>query len=260
MNLVLFEEGEQDRPLPRDDPRATHIIGVLRRKPGDSFDAGVIDGRRGKATIVALTEEGLRFELRLTEPAAPLAPVALLFGACRPVAAQRILREATSLGAEEILTCGTDKAEASYLKAGLWTSGGGPGSASGGLPGGGSGGYREHLIAGATQAFATRIPRVRIYESLDAAVEALAVEALRAGDAEALALDNYEARIRLRDWTPAAGRTVLLVGPERGWSARERLLMRAAGIALAGLGERVLRTETACVAGLTLLLARRGLL
>ena len=173
--------------------------------------------------------------------------MALLFGACRPVAAQRILREATSLGAEEILTCGTDKAEASYLKAGLWTSGG--------ASGGGPGGYREHLIAGAAQAFATRIPRVRIFESLDAAVDAL-----RAGDAEALALDNYEARIRLRDWTPAAGRTALLVGPERGWSTRERRLMRAAGIALAGLGERVLRTETACVAGLTLLLARRGLL
>jgi 16S rRNA (uracil1498-N3)-methyltransferase len=240
VNLVLFEEGEQDRPLSRGDPRAAHVLGVLGRKVGDSFDAGVIDGARGKARIIGLTDQALRLELRLTVPPAPLAPVTLLFGACRPVAAQRILREATSLGAGEIWTCGTDKAEASYLKAGLWRSGA----------------FREHLVAGAAQAFATRIPRVRIFESLDAAVE----EALRTGDAEAVALDNYEASVRLRDWAPAAGRTALLVGPERGWSARERQMMRGAGIRLAGLAERVLRTETACIAGLTLALARRGLL
>ncbi len=243
MNLVLFEAGELDRPLPAHDPRALHVTGVLRRKPGDSFDAGVVGGRRGKATVVALTDQGLRLEARLTQECAPLYPVILLFGACRPIAAQRILREATSLGAGEIWACGADRTEASYLKASLWAAGG----------------YREHLVEGAAQAFTTRIPQVRVLASLDAAVEALADDG-----AEGVALDNYEAEVRLRDWVPSAGRpagrTALLVGPERGWSGRERHLLRSAGVTLAGLGERVLRSDTACVVGVALVLARRGLL
>ena len=239
MNIVLFETGEWERPLRRDDPRSRHILGVLRRNPGDRFDAGVIGGNRGKATLVAVTEEGLRLELRLDDPVAPLHPVTLLFGACRPVAARRILREAASLGVEEIWACGADTAEASYLKAALWSGHE----------------YREHLVSGAAQAFSTRIPTVCVLSSLDAAVDAL-----RSGGSELLALDNYEAGLPLRDWIPAGGRTTVAVGPERGWSARERSLMRDGGFALVGLGDRVLRADTACLVGAALVLARRRLL
>jgi RsmE family RNA methyltransferase len=44
----------------------------------------------------------------------------------------------------------------------------------------------------------------------------------------------------------------LAFGPERGWSAGERQLLRAQGFELAHLGTRVLRTETAVVAALAL--------
>jgi 16S rRNA (uracil1498-N3)-methyltransferase len=41
----------------------------------------------------------------------------------------------------------------------------------------------------------------------------------------------------------------LLIGPEGGWSARERRELRAAGWQAVGLGARVLRAETAAVVG-----------
>lgn len=239
MNIVLFEPDEVGRPLRRDDPRAAHITGVLGRRPGDTFDAGVVGAGLGKATLVSATEAGLQLDLRLTEAAPPLHPVTLLFGACRPVAAQRILREATTLGVGAIWACGADKAERSYLEAALWTAGG----------------FRELLLAGAAQAFSTLIPDVRRFESVDAALLAA-----RQAKAEALALDNYEAAFPLREWVPAGGSTLVAVGPERGWSGRERDLLRSAGFALVGLGPRVLRSETACLAGITLVLARRGLM
>ncbi|MFI5337188.1 MAG: RsmE family RNA methyltransferase [Opitutales bacterium] len=47
-------------------------------------------------------------------------------------------------------------------------------------------------------------------------------------------------------------------GPERGWSADERRQLRAAGFTFAHLGSRVLRLETAVVAALAVLKARRG--
>ena len=52
----------------------------------------------------------------------------------------------------------------------------------------------------------------------------------------------------------------LAVGPERGWSPRERELLREAGFRFVHLGERVLRVETAVVAAVSLVRARLGLM
>jgi len=48
--------------------------------------------------------------------------------------------------------------------------------------------------------------------------------------------------------------TVILVGPEGGWSSSEQLELSAAGHRPVGLGERILRVETAAIVGLGLLL------
>lgn len=49
-----------------------------------------------------------------------------------------------------------------------------------------------------------------------------------------------------------ASRCTVLIGPEGGWDPSERLQLDAAGIRRVRLGPRVLRTETAAVAALTL--------
>ena len=59
MNLILFESAEIDVPLPRSDTRAEHIIKILRRQIGDTFDVGLVDGPLGKATLAAITEVAL---------------------------------------------------------------------------------------------------------------------------------------------------------------------------------------------------------
>ena len=57
---------------------------------------------------------------------------------------------------------------------------------------------------------------------------------------------------------PAAA-VVLAVGSERGWTAAERDVLRRDGFVLAGLGRRVLRTETAAIAALALAKSAMGL-
>ncbi len=56
----------------------------------------------------------------------------------------------------------------------------------------------------------------------------------------------------------AAGALQLLVGPEGGFSDEERERVLAAGFVSASLGPRVLRTETAAIAAVTLVQARLG--
>ncbi|MCC6296649.1 MAG: 16S rRNA (uracil(1498)-N(3))-methyltransferase [Pseudomonadales bacterium] len=55
-----------------------------------------------------------------------------------------------------------------------------------------------------------------------------------------------------------AGPVYLLIGPEGGWSEAELQALTAAGCEVASLGPRVLRTETAGLAALTVLQARWG--
>ena len=238
MNLILFSREEARRPLPLSDPRAVHILRTLRRRPGDRFDAGIIDGPRGKATLTSVGERELAFSLETGATPPPLFPLTLIVGIPRPQTARQILREATALGVEALWMTGTERGEGSYRASRLWTTGE----------------YRRHLVAGAEQAFCTRLPLVRLFDDLDASLAALDERG------ERLALDNYEATASLANLTIRAPSASLAVGSERGWAPAERLALRAHGFVLVHLGRRVLRTATACTAGIALTLAGMGLI
>ena len=60
---------------------------------------------------------------------------------------------------------------------------------------------------------------------------------------------------RLGQLAPA---TSVVIGPEGGFSDREVDAARAAGVALAGLGPRILRSETVAVAAASVILSRTG--
>ena len=245
MNLILFEPAETERPLARSDPRATHLLDVLRRREGDVFDAGLVDGPRGKATVVAIDAETLTLSFAWGAPPPPLDPITLIVGLPRPQTARKILQEATALGVTAMHFVATEKSEASYARSTLWSAGE----------------WRRHLIAGAEQAFDTRLPQITWSRSLAEIVAALPPTATR------LALDHYEAASPLsschltddnQTGSPPAN-AMLAFGPERGWSARDRALLRANGFSLVHLGTRVLRTETAVVAAVAIVKARLGL-
>lgn len=235
MNLILFAASETGQPLARTDPRAQHLLAVLRRKEGETFDAGLIDGPRGKGVVRAITAEALTLEFTWGEAPPPLLPITLLIGLPRPQTARKILQEATALGVGELVFVQSEKGEASYASSTLWSSGE----------------WRRHVIAGAEQAFCTRLPRVRFGETLVTVLASVASGGTR------IAFDNYEGAAALSAADLSAPVT-LAFGPERGWSAKEREQLRVASFALAHLGERVLRAETAVVAAVAVVRAKLG--
>ncbi|MEJ5189715.1 MAG: RsmE family RNA methyltransferase [Breznakiellaceae bacterium] len=50
----------------------------------------------------------------------------------------------------------------------------------------------------------------------------------------------------------------MVIGPERGWSSRERLLLDQSGFIRCSMGERALRTETAALVAASLALEKMG--
>ena len=236
VNIILFHASEVELPLPRHDPRAVHLLEVLRRQPGDSFDAGLINGPRGKGTLLAVDHDALQLAFKWGEPPPSPAPLHLLLGLPRPATARDLLRDATTLGVAALHFVRTEKGEPSYAQSNLWQSGE----------------WEKCVITGATQAFCTRLPEVTHGRTLADALLALPTGGTR------LALDNYEATGALATCPLAGAPAILALGPERGWSDAERDLLRAHGFAFVHLGARVLRMETAGVAAITLLKSRLG--
>jgi len=250
LNLILFDEKEIGHALELDDVRAVHILKVLKRREGEEFDAGIINGPKGKGRLLKIEEHIMRLDFDLDEQPADLYPLTLIIGLTRPQIARRILREATILGICGIEFIATDRGEKSYPRSRLWTNRE----------------YEGYLIEGAQQAFTTRLPTVRLFgslkESLSTHQESLSTHEDRIAcdriACDRIALDNYEASTPLREIAPIALTCLLAVGSERGWSKDERLLLKEHEFTLAGLGNRVLSTETACVSGISLILAKQG--
>lgn len=237
MNLVLFTADEASRTLPLSDPRAVHVLSVLKRQVGDSFDAGLINGPHGRGTLLEIGADSLTLSFAWGNPPPPPEPVTLIIGLPRPQTARDILRDATTLGVAAIHFVLTEKGEANYSKSSLWTTGE----------------WCRHLVTGAAQAFSTLIPEITYERTLAEILRTLPAGSRR------WALDNYEATAPLGSvrLNTSNEQVVLALGPERGWSAEDRALLRAHAFDLVHLGPRVLRCETAVVAALTLVRAVR---
>jgi RsmE family RNA methyltransferase len=239
VNLILFQPHEIAQPLPTSDPRAVHLCTVLHRTVGGEFDAGIVNGPRGKGRLLALDATTITWEFTPTHPASAADSLTLIVGLCRPQTARDILREATTLGVAALHFVAAERSEPSYAHATLWRDRD----------------WERHVIAGATQAFSTQLPGVTVGETLAAALATLSAPAAR------IALDNYEATAPLAAHSFSGHEPLVLAfGPERGWGARDRTTLRAAGFSFAHLGSRVLRLETALVVALALAKAARGTL
>ena len=246
MNICLFSKDEISQPLPIRDERAQHIIKVLHKKAGDTFTAGVIDGESGTARISAIDESGIFFEFTPGGDGKPLSKLEMIIGFPRPIQLKRLLRDIAALGVCRVHLTGTDLGEKSYLQSTLVERGA----------------AYKMLLDGTVQAGSTHVPELCLYKKLDECLAALAAGGDGAGGAPGLlfALDNVNPSVSLAEAMQAAGPEakkgpiIAAIGSERGWTDRERKLLESKGFVRCGMGERIMRTETAAtVAGAIIL-------
>lgn len=260
--MLILEPGEPGALIPRSDRRCEHVRKILKKKAGDRLSAGIATaspfgpapGALGEAVVESLDERGLvlgfeAFSGAGSEPE-PLAPLRLILGFPRPIQANRIFKDLASLGVSEILLTGTELGEKSYLESDFFKAGE----------------FRRPLLEGAEQAANPRLPSVSTHWSLKRCLDSLEEGAAAAGQDSAaglgqgarLALHPGEGAPNLGALGDLAPPLTLAIGSERGWTGAEVALLEERGFRVAGLGRRILKTETAAVAAVAILLARLG--
>jgi len=249
MNICLFTSEEISRPLNSKDERAQHIFKVLHKKEGDSFDAGIIGGASGQATITAVSPEGdISFEFKPTGRGKPLYPLTLIVGFPRPIQLRRLLRDAAGLGIKKIILTGTELGEKSYMQSNDLKDGA----------------AQKMLLDGTAQAASTHVPELVCVKTLKEAVEeseSTVNTALCTVHCK-IALDNRRPTESLHSFLEKEGSQsfVAAIGSERGWTDRERDYLQQQGFTLCSMGNRVLRTETAVTVASSIILDSMGVL
>ena len=187
------------------------------------------------ARIEEMSKEGIRLSFDFQEEGSALYPLTMIIAQVRPICMRRILREAVSLGAERLILPVSDLGEKSYLNSSLYTTDE----------------YERILIDGAMQAGFTGVSECVLANGIKEAIDMLP-------KGERLLLDNVVGAEPLSQIDLTGKSVILAIGPERGWSARERNVFIESGFRPVLLGNRILRTETCAVAGAALALSRMG--
>ena len=235
MNIILFEKGV--RHFECKDERLIHIKKVLHMGVGDSFHGGEINGWEGKCRIESLDDNGLDFSFTPKFDSSSLYPLTMIIAQVRPICMKRILREAVSLGVGKLILPISDLGEKSYSSASLYTEGE----------------YKSILIDGAMQSGKTGVSECIVTSNIEDAI-------MEAGEGEKLLLDNVIGARALSSLSLENKRVILAIGPERGWSLRERSVFISSGFSPVLIGNRILRTETAAVSAPSIALTRMGLI
>ena len=240
-----LDEGGQGGRLHLEGDTLHYLAKVLRLRPGDRFVAATEGGPDRICVVEEVERHFLEATVEGERPAAAEAPVRvhLYQGWPKGDKLELIIQKCTELGAATITPVITARS----------------------VPRPGAAGKiadkltRWQAVAreAAEQCGRATIPAVG--EPLDIAA---AARAMAASGGRAFVLWEGEKATGFLgelEKVPAATTGVaLLIGPEGGLSAAEVETLAAAGVMPVGLGSRVLRTETAAIAAVTIVLERLG--
>lgn len=227
------------RELALPESAAAHLVRVLRLGVGDACVLFNGDGHDYAARIVAAGKRELRVAIDSAMPVERESPLSLVLlqGVARGEKMDLILQKATELGVAAVVPVDAERTEVKLdgdRLAKRMTH------------------WRSVIIAGCEQSGRGVVPALAQAGPLLAAAQATDRDALR------VILDPQGELSLATMPAPAASKVVIAIGPEGGWSPRDREALRTSGFLGLQLGPRILRTETAGLAAIAALQARFG--
>jgi len=208
-----------------------HLFRARRTEVGERLRA--VDGRSSARWAEVVRVARTSALLRLEGPAPthePCFQLTLCVPTCRPERAAWLVEKATELGVVRIAFLHTARAPRE-LGVGTFER------------------LRRLASAAVEQSHRTRVPEISGPHGWKD------LSSLTLGAVCRWVLDTAPVDVESRSWGDLSGGSgVLLVGPEGGWTDEERAELRAEDFRAIQLGERVLRLETAAIAGTAIVL------
>jgi 16S rRNA (uracil1498-N3)-methyltransferase len=217
---------------------AAHLARVLRLKPGDACVLFNGDGHDYPATITVLAKREARAQVQARERVDNESPlrITLVQGIARGEKMDWILQKATELGVHAFIPASSERSEVRLAgdridkRLAHW---------------------RGVVAAACEQCGRARLPAVSAPADLQQALAGLDMQPRYLLDPRSAQSIGDLSRTHI-------DRCLVAVGPEGGWSPRDRAMLDAAGFVALRLGPRILRTETAGIAAIAALQARLG--
>ncbi len=217
---------------------SAHLVRVLRLQPGDACVLFNGDGHDYDARITSVGKRSVETLVvgdRAVHNESPLR-ITLVQGIARGEKMDWILQKATELGIVGIVPVASERSEVKLdpERAGKRLAH-----------------WRSVVVSACEQCGRARVPDVAAARSLQAALTDLPA-------VPRFLLDPEAAQSITTVSQPLAAGSVLAVGPEGGWSPRDREMLGSAGFSGLRLGPRILRTETAGIAAIAAMQSRFG--
>ncbi|MDG1462725.1 MAG: 16S rRNA (uracil(1498)-N(3))-methyltransferase [Gammaproteobacteria bacterium] len=106
--------------------------------------------------------------------------------------------------------------------------------------------WQEIAVSACEQSGRVKIPEILPVEKLEHALKGI-------GSDDSAIMLTPDADKSLKKWVKQTGKVILLIGPEGGFSEAEHQLAKEHHVKIVSMGKRVMRTETAPIAALSIL-------
>lgn len=234
MNYLPLLPGDfshENKPIIITGSRARELINLHQLKEGLEIRALSYNHSVGSATVIDISKDHLVLVYKSSVTDFKKNPINLIIGLCRPQTVKKVLAAAQAFGVAAIEFIKSDTSEASYQDASIWEE--------------------SNLIYELSLAMAQTgdpiAPKIKFGDDIvecnfEPADYACYLADLRE-DIQSQSNDNQKP-------------VLLAVGPEKGWSDREKDWFYANDFQIISFGSRILRIEQAVLAGLGQLSSR----
>lgn len=237
MNLVLIDKTElDDNGTARiDGRRGRHVLEILKVEPGQKIRVGMINGPRGEGIVLETGNDHIVLKVELNSHIPDRPRTDILLALPRPLVMKRLWSVLPTVGVGRIILTNASKVERFYFDT-HWLT-------------------KEHyeplIIEGLEQAGDTLMPAVTVHRHFKRMLE---------DDLNKMFPEGKKIVGHPGAETPMGNiqveqneRVLMAVGPEGGWTDQELELLKDHGFDCVNIGQRTLRTETACVAMLAVI-------
>jgi len=219
------------------DGRARHIRNVLGAKPGKQLRIGMLNGAFGTGTAEAIDKNAVVLVCEFEDGLPPKPRIDLILAMPRPKVLKRLWAQLAALGVGRLVLLRSEKVERYYFDSHVID----PDC------------YNPLLVEGLQQARCTHLPDVLVRPLFKPFMED-ELDQIFGGHMKLLADPTGDRR--MAECIGGLGerqRIVLAIGAEGGWTPYELEMFKERGFELFGMGERILRTDTAVVGLLAVL-------